>query len=81
MNFREDIDLTLQIMQSGLLTVRFNQYGYDCSHRRDYKKIEKTKNGGMSKLLTMNLKKQNNILMQRFVKYLTNTIMVKLKLI
>ena len=80
LNFREDIDLTLQIMQSGLLTVRFNRYGYDCNHRRDYKKLKTQKNGGMSKLFNnMNLEKQNKILLQRFGKYLTNTTNGKIK--
>ena len=71
LNFREDIDLTCQIVDSGLLTVRFNNYGYDCNHKRNYNNTKTHKNGGMSKVFnSMNWVKQGQILKKRFNKYI-----------
>ena len=76
LKFREDVDLTLQILENGLLNVRYNNYGYSTQSntRRNYNTINPTTvdNGGMTESSkTMDWKEQETILVKRFGKYIS----------
>ena len=75
LKFREDVDLTLQILDKGLLNVRYNNYGYSTQSncRRNYNNLSNVKdNGGMTESSkTMDWIQQEHILAKRFGKYIT----------
>ena len=76
LKFREDVDLTLQILDNNLLNVRYNNYGYSTQYntRRNYNKEQHntSDNGGMTQSSkTMDWKEQETILLNRFGNYIS----------